>query len=110
MIAIGADGLRQAALVALLLPLLGGCQTAKLIGLYFQEKQYVEDRVLVAKLQGELAAHPNLEGADIGVDAYLKNVSLSGVATPAQAAQAEAIARAMDDVESVRNDLKARHD
>lgn len=109
MIEIGTGGLRLAAL-AVALALSSGCQTAKLIGLYFQEKQYVEDRVLIAKLQGELAAHPELEGADIGVDAYLKNVALTGIATPAQAARAEAIAHAMDDVESVRNELRARHD
>ena len=68
-----------------------GISPAKLVPLYFQEKQYVEDRRLVAAVRGALAAEPALRGADIEVDAYLKEVTLAPVS-----ASGDALARAVE--------------
>lgn len=68
-----------------------GISPAKLVPLYFQEKQYVEDRRLVAAVRGALAAEPGLRVADIDVDAYLKEVTLAPVS-----ASEEALARALE--------------
>lgn len=75
-----------AALAAVLL--LGGCElvsfyrnetagigASELVPLYFQEKQYVTDRDLEAKVRAALAA----QGLrDVEVDVYLKEVTLRG--------------------------------
>ena len=79
-----------------------GVSPMKLVPLYFQEKQYVQDRRLVAAVQGALAADPALAGAGIEVDAYLKQVMLRGLDDPALAQKAAAAARAVPGVESVR--------
>lgn len=52
-----------------------GISPAKLVPLYFQERQYVTDRELEAKVRGALAAHGLHE---VEVDVYLKDVSLRG--------------------------------
>lgn len=69
-------------------PLLAGCELvgfyrhetagigpAGLVPLYFQEKQYVTDRELEAKVRGALAARGMHE---VEVDVYLKEVTLRG--------------------------------
>lgn len=52
-----------------------GISPATLVPLYFQEKQYVTDRELEAKVRAALAAQGM---QDVEVDVYLKDVSLRG--------------------------------
>ncbi|MGQ0546117.1 MAG: hypothetical protein ACT4P3_12405 [Betaproteobacteria bacterium] len=96
--------MRIAVLVAA--PLLGGCELAgfyrqetagispaELVPLYFQEKQYAEDRELEGKVRGALAAKGMRE---VEVDVYLKEVTLQG------GPEAAAVARSVRGVKSVR--------
>lgn len=61
-----------------------GISPAKLVPLYFQEKEYVTDRDLEAKVRGALAAQ-GLD--DVEVDVYLKDVSLRGDPRAAEVAK-----------------------
>jgi outer membrane protein TolC len=117
---LGAGMAASRALCAVPLLLLAGCaltdfyfdQTegispAKLAPLYFQEKQYVQDRTVEARVKGALAAEPMLRGAEIEVDAYKGEVTLMGkTALPEQAAKAAATAQKVFGVESVKTDLR----
>jgi osmotically-inducible protein OsmY len=108
------------ALCALLLLPLAGCaltdfyfeQTegispVKLAPLYFQEKQYVQDRTVEARVKGAFAAEPALRGAGIEVEAYKGEVTLMGeTASPEQAAKAVATAQKVFGVESVKAELR----
>jgi osmotically-inducible protein OsmY len=108
------------ALCALLLLPLAGCaltdfyfeQTegispVKLAPLYFQEKQYVQDRTVEARVKGAFAAEPALRGAEIEVQAYKGEVTLMGkTASPEQAAKAVATAQNVFGVESVKEELR----
>ena len=70
-----------------------GISPAELVPLYFQEKQYVTDRELEAKVRAALAAQGVRE---VEVDVYLKEVTLHGDSRAAE------IARSVYGVESVR--------
>jgi osmotically-inducible protein OsmY len=85
--------------------LLGGCELAsfyrnetagiglrELVPLYFQEKQYLTDRDLEAKVREALAARGL---RDVEVDVYLKEVTLRGDA------KALDIARSVNGVKAV---------
>jgi len=70
-----------------------GIGPRELVPLYFQEKQYVTDRDLEAKVRAALAA----QGVqDVEVDVYLKEVALRGDA------KALEVARSVSGVKSVR--------
>jgi osmotically-inducible protein OsmY len=84
-----------------------GISAAKLIPLYFQEQQYVNDQILAAKVRGALAQAPALRGADIEVDVYQSAVTLRGeTASPAQTRTAVETARSVFGVESVTETLR----
>lgn len=70
-----------------------GISPVELVPLYFQEKQYVTDRNLEAKVRGTLAARGF---HDVAIDVYLQEVTLRG--DP----RAAAIARSVHGVESVQ--------
>ena len=111
--------MRLPAALALAL-LLGGCSLVrfyfeqtegigpgKLIPLYFQEQQYMNDQILAAKVRGALAQAPALRAAAIEVDAYKGAVTLRGRAgSPAQAQAAVETARSVFGVESVAAELR----
>jgi osmotically-inducible protein OsmY len=85
---------------------LSGCEQLRLLPLYFQEKQYVEDRELVAKIKGAMLAAPELQGTAIEVDAYLKDVTLRGSAQSRdQAARAVEIAKSVDGAKLVTDSV-----
>ena len=69
-----------------------GIGARELVPLYFQEKQYVTDRDLEAKVRAALAAQ-GLQ--DVEVDVYLKEVTLRGDA------KALEIARSVNGVKAV---------
>lgn len=84
-----------------------GISPVKLAPLYFQEKQYVQDRTVEARVKGAFAAEPALRGADIEVEAYKGEVKLMGkAASPEQANKAVATARSVFGVESVEAELR----
>jgi osmotically-inducible protein OsmY len=83
-----------------------GIGPAKLLPLYFQEKQYVQDRTLEAKVKGALAADPALAGTGIEVGVYKGEATLSGRVTPEQARQAARTAKSVLGVESVKGNLQ----
>jgi hypothetical protein len=70
-----------------------GIGPTELVPLYFQEKQYVTDRELEAKVRAALAAQGM---KDVEVDVYLKEVALRGDAKAAE------VARGVLGVKSVR--------
>jgi osmotically-inducible protein OsmY len=92
---------RRIAITTLSLLLLAGCKTVGLVELMLQERQYEEDRLLAAEIEGELAADPHLAGAGIEVDVFLKEVTLRGPLEGASAERARQIARAVPLVEEV---------
>jgi osmotically-inducible protein OsmY len=85
-------GCRRLITLLALATLLIGCRTLDMAQLVLQERQYAEDRLIAAEIRGELAARPQLDGARIDVDVYLKQVTLAGRAQPAQALLAVRVA------------------
>lgn len=84
-----------------------GIGPAKLIPLYFQEQQYVNDQVLAAKVRGALAHVPALRGADIEVDVYKGEVTLRGrILSGEQTSIAVETARSVFGVEAVTEKLQ----
>jgi hyperosmotically inducible protein len=80
-----------------------------LLKLYFQEKQYTEDQIVTAKVKGALLADSELKNADLSVATYLHEVELSGtVQGPARARRVEQIARDIEGVEAVQNEIQVR--
>ena len=68
--------------------------------------EYIDDSVITTKVKSLLAADDFLKSFQIGVETYKGSVQLSGfVATQKAADKAEEIARGVNGVESVKNDL-----
>jgi osmotically-inducible protein OsmY len=99
-------GPRRLLLLLVAAALATGCRTLDLAQLMLQERQYAEDRLLAAEIAGELVAEPRLAGAAIDVDVFLKQVTLSGQADPAQAARAVEIAGKVPLVAGVSDALR----
>lgn len=98
---------RRALLLASALAL-AGCEPFNLVKLYFQEKQYVRDQEVTAKVRSALLADPELAKLPIAVEAYLRDVTLDGtVETAEQARRAARIAENTRGVKKVDNRLKA---
>jgi hyperosmotically inducible periplasmic protein len=68
--------------------------------------QAVDDTSITAKVKAELLAKSDVNGTDISVDTKQGQVTLSGTVPPAQIARAEEIARKVDGVREVVNQLK----
>ena len=83
-----------------------GIGPVKLVPLYFQEKQYVQDRTVEARVKGAFAAEPALRGAGIGVEVYDGAVTLTGKASAMQVRQAVETAQAVFGVTSVTANLR----
>jgi len=68
--------------------------------------EYIDDSVITTKVKTLLATDDFLKSFQIGVETYKGSVQLSGfVATQKTADKAEEIARGVNGVESVKNDL-----
>jgi len=71
--------------------------------------EYLDDQTLTARVKSALFADPNVSGFQVNVDAYKGVVSLSGfVDTAAQKARAEDVARQVNGVRQVQNNLSVR--
>jgi hypothetical protein len=90
---------------ALCLPVLGCAATSTNEG----TKAYVDDSVLTTKVKAAILNEPSLKSLEIGVETYKGNVQLSGfVASNAEISKAGMVARAVDGVSSVKNDLRLK--
>ena len=71
--------------------------------------EYLDDSTLTARVKSALFSDPNVSGFQVNVDAYKGVVSLSGfVDTAAQKARAEDVARQVNGVRQVQNNLSVR--
>ena len=69
--------------------------------------QAVDDTAITTKVKTDLLAEKDVNGTAISVDTKNGQVTLTGTVPPAQIARAEAIARKVDGVREVVNQLKA---
>ncbi len=68
--------------------------------------EYIDDTVITAKVKAAIFNDDNLKSSEINVETFKGVVQLSGfVSTGAETDEATAIARAVDGVQSVRNDI-----
>jgi len=71
--------------------------------------EYLDDQTLTARVKSALFSDPNVSGFQVNVDAYKGVVSLGGfVDTAAQKARAEEVARQVNGVRQVQNNLGVR--
>jgi hyperosmotically inducible protein len=92
--------------IALALMLLGGC--APIEGRE-TAGQYVDDATVSTKVRAQLVSNQSLKGFDIHVETMQDVVQLSGfVDSLDQKTQAEQIARGVNGVRGVRNDIVVR--
>ena len=71
--------------------------------------KYVDDALITAKIKTLLLKDEGVQGLDVNVETHKGTVQLAGwVNSPAQIAQAEAIARSVEGVKGVRNDLQVK--
>ncbi len=96
--------LRNAGLAACLLvaaPVMVGCATAdRSVG------QTVDDATITAKVKSQLLSSPDVAGLNVNVTTYRGQVQLSGYVNSAEQRQkAEEIARKVEGVKTVSNDL-----
>ncbi|HEY8554126.1 MAG TPA: BON domain-containing protein [Burkholderiales bacterium] len=96
--------LRSAGLVAALTvaaPLVVSCASADRTA-----GQTVDDAAITAKVKSQLLSSPEVSGLNVNVTTYRGEVQLSGYVNDAeQRRQAEQIARSVEGVRSVSNDL-----
>jgi osmotically-inducible protein OsmY len=71
--------------------------------------EYVDDKVVSAKVKAALVGDPTTKAYQIGVTTYEGVVQLSGfVDSTAQVARATEVARSVDGVREVKNELQIR--
>lgn len=81
-------------------PLMSACQTDRTAG------QTIDDSTINAKVKSQLLADPEVSGLNVNVTTYRGQVQLSGyVNSTEQRQRAEQIARNVEGVKSVSNDL-----
>lgn len=71
--------------------------------------EYVDDSVITTKVKAGILHEPGLKSAEINVETFKGIVQLSGfVASPASIAKADEVARSVNGVQSVKNDLHVK--
>lgn len=71
--------------------------------------KYVDDAWITAKVKTLLLKDEGVKGLDVNVETHQGTVQLSGwVSAPTQVAQAEKLARSVDGVKGVKNDLQIK--
>ena len=71
--------------------------------------QYIDDSAITTKVKKAIFDEPSLKVAQISVETYKSVVQLSGfVDSPAQIGTAGSVARAVEGVTSVKNDLRVK--
>lgn len=70
---------------------------------------YIDDKVITGKVKAALVADPELKATEINVDTYKGTVQLSGfVDSPDDIPKAAALARKVEGVQTVKNDIAVR--
>jgi osmotically-inducible protein OsmY len=86
----------------LLASLLGCASTPKQEG----TGEYLDDTVITTKVKAAVFSEPSLKSAEINVETFKGVVQLSGfVSSPANINKAVAVARSVNGVKSVKNDM-----
>jgi osmotically-inducible protein OsmY len=71
--------------------------------------EYFDDTVITAKVKGEIFNDPSLKSAEINVETFKGVVQLSGfVSTQSDIDRAVGLARSVNGVTSVRNDMRLK--
>lgn len=71
--------------------------------------EYVDDAVITTKVKAAFAADPTVKATEINVETFKGDVQLSGfVAEPRDAQRAVEIARGVQGVTSVKNDIRVK--
>ncbi|WP_151703764.1 BON domain-containing protein [Nitrincola alkalilacustris] len=71
--------------------------------------EYIDDTVITTKVKAEILNDPELKVMEINVETYKGTVQLSGfVSTQAHINRATQIARAVDGVVAVKNDIRMK--
>ena len=91
--------------IVALLSATGCASTAKQEG----TGEYIDDSVITAKVKAAILDEPTLKVAEINVETFKGIVQLSGfVSSTAAATKAVHIARTVDGVKSVKNDMQIK--
>ena len=91
---------------ALSLLTLGGCASSPK---HESTGQYIDDSSITTRVKKAIFDEPSLKVAQINVETYKSVVQLSGfVDSPAQIGTAGSVARAVEGVTSVKNDLRVK--
>lgn len=71
--------------------------------------QYIDDTVITAKVKAALVKDPTTKASEINVETFKGAVQLSGfVSSQAAASRAVELARAVEGVQSVKNDMRIK--
>jgi len=71
--------------------------------------QYVDDTAITAKVKAAIFNEPTLKSAEVNVETFKRVVQLSGfVSSQADIQKATAVARSVDGVASVKNDMRLK--
>ncbi|MBW6504049.1 BON domain-containing protein [bacterium] len=71
--------------------------------------EYVDDKAVSAKVKAALLKDPDVKGLQVKVETYNGVVQLSGfVDKPEQASRAVEVAKGIEGVKSVKNDMKVK--
>lgn len=71
--------------------------------------EYVDDTVITTKVKAAILAEPSLKSSEINVETFKGIVQLSGfVKSPTDINKAVEVARKVEGVKSVKNDMRAK--
>ncbi|MDX3904247.1 MAG: BON domain-containing protein [Pigmentiphaga sp.] len=85
---------------------MGGCTSTRT---QQSAGEYASDAAITAKVKAALVAAKDVSATDINVETFRRTVQLSGfVDSSAQASRAVEVARGVEGVESVKNDLRVK--
>jgi osmotically-inducible protein OsmY len=72
--------------------------------------EYIDDTLITGKVKAALVADPDLKATEINVETYKGTVQLSGfVASPDHIPKAVQLARGIQGVKGVKNDMAVKH-
>jgi hyperosmotically inducible protein len=98
-----------ALIAAIMMTSVVGCSSTNLMGSQKSAGEVIDDAVITTKVKASLMNEPGLRPMDINVETYKGVVQLSGfVASDAMAARAVEIARGVNGVQSVKNDMRLK--
>nr|WP_246013286.1 BON domain-containing protein [Pigmentiphaga humi] len=85
---------------------MGGCTSTRT---HQSADEYVSDAAITTKVKAALVSAKDVSAADVNVETFRRTVQLSGfVDSSAQINRAVEIARGVEGVQSVKNDLRVK--